>query len=287
MIRLALGILLVQVGFGCQPVEGPLVRARDFAAVVPAFSTLSPETEIAPAPLAGVRRVVSPLELRRIADKFRLTLDSAATGACFEQALAKLDAADLLPILKAVLPGDGVRIEILDFMKAPVPHGRLEFVRGGLEPSGMWHGRVTYGPGRSVIVWAKVRAVETRTWVEAAEVLPVGKPIAVDSVVLRSGERSLLEKAPLDSLDGAVDRKPLRTLAPGAVLFAALLSEVPQVARGDRVTVEVSRGGALLAFDAEAETSGRVGDVVFLRNPESGRRFEARVEAKGKVAIRK
>jgi len=54
-----------------------------------------------------------------------------------------------------------------------------------------------------------------------------------------------------------------------------------------KLPVEVSEGGALLALEAQAETGGRSGDIVFLKNPETGRRFQARVEGKGKVVIRK
>ena len=54
-------------------------------------------------------------------------------------------------------------MELLEFTSTPVPHGTLEFTRGGLEPTGLWHGRIVYGAGRSVNVWAKVRVMEERT----------------------------------------------------------------------------------------------------------------------------
>ena len=42
-----------------------------------------------------------------------------------------------------------------------------------------------------------------------------------------------------------------------------------------------------LAFDAAAETSGRVGEAITVRNPGNGQRFRAIVEAKGKAGVRK
>jgi hypothetical protein len=59
------------------------------------------------------------------------------------------------------------------------------------------------------------------------------------------------------------------------------------VGRGDTVRVEVRSGGVLLAFDAAAESSGRAGEAVIVKNPANSRRFQARVEGKGKVSVQK
>jgi hypothetical protein len=60
-----------------------------------------------------------------------------------------------------------------------------------------------------------------------------------------------------------------------------------EIERGDTVRVEVHSGGVLLAFDGAAETAGRMGDTVLIKNPDNGRRFQATVAQKGKVTIRK
>lgn len=60
-----------------------------------------------------------------------------------------------------------------------------------------------------------------------------------------------------------------------------------EVERGDKVQVEVLTGGVVLAFDAFAETSGRAGEGVLVKNPENGRLFRARVDFKGKVSVKK
>jgi hypothetical protein len=61
----------------------------------------------------------------------------------------------------------------------------------------------------------------------------------------------------------------------------------PTVRRGDKVAVSVTTGSVLLTFDSEAESSGRVGDSVIVRNPANGNRFVARVQDQGKVVIQK
>lgn len=279
----------------CQAVEGASIRARDFAPQIPAFLALPAESEIAAAPFAGAQRIVSTPELQQLARKLNLTLDGVPPAACFEQATASLTAGELLPVLKEALATHDSRndsakelnIEILEFTNTPQPHGRLQFTRGGLEPSGLWHGRVIYAPGRSVSIWAKVHVTQESTWVEAAELLPAGRLIRADQLILQTGLRSPLDEAPAASLESVVGKKPLRTLAPGTAIRLPWLIEPPQVERGDKVGVEVSSGGALLQFEAEAENPGHVGDLIFLRNPENGRRFQARVTGKGKVAIRK
>jgi Chaperone for flagella basal body P-ring formation len=61
----------------------------------------------------------------------------------------------------------------------------------------------------------------------------------------------------------------------------------PAVRRGDKVVVSVTTGSVLLTFQSEAESSGRVGDTVMVRNPANGNRFVARVQDQGKVTVQK
>jgi len=64
-------------------------------------------------------------------------------------------------------------------------------------------------------------------------------------------------------------------------------SAAPDVRRGDTVAVEVRSGGARLKFASRAESGGRAGESVMVRNPVNGRIFRAVVEEKGKVVVRK
>jgi Chaperone for flagella basal body P-ring formation len=76
----------------------------------------------------------------------------------------------------------------------------------------------------------------------------------------------------------------------GGTARTAVASPAPAplaVRRGERVTVMVAVGGVVLKFESEAESSGRPGDTVIVRNPENGARFAARVEDQGKVVVNK
>jgi flagella basal body P-ring formation protein FlgA len=269
----------------CQPVEGDSILARDVAQIVYAFAAANPSIELGIAPIVGSRRIVSAQELAAWARKAGIEGHEAHTEACFEQATSPLKADQLMPVLRKVFPR--ANVEILEFGEVRIPRGKLEFTRGGLEPNGVWRGRLIYGKGRSLPVSVRVRITEERSWIEAREVVAAGKPITEDQLAVVTGTRSVLEPPPVSSIEEVIGKKPTRALGPGAPIYAALLITPPQVMRGDKVQVEVSDGGALLQFEAEAENPGHIGDMVFLRNPESGRRFQAKVEGKGKVAIRK
>ncbi len=58
------------------------------------------------------------------------------------------------------------------------------------------------------------------------------------------------------------------------------------VRRGEIVKVEVINGGARLETEGIADTSGALGDVISVLNPESKRRFRGRVEAEGRVSVK-
>ena len=59
------------------------------------------------------------------------------------------------------------------------------------------------------------------------------------------------------------------------------------VERGEKINVEVTSGAARLVFEAVAETAGRQGEWVLVRNPENGHMFQAKVLGDGKVVINK
>jgi flagella basal body P-ring formation protein FlgA len=271
----------------CQAVDGDRILGKDLAAADAAFAALDPELEMGAAPLAGVRRVVQTEELVRWARQHGVTISSALRPVCFERVTEALTADALLPALRQALAMDAAGIEILDYSRYGVPRGELEFTRAGLSPAGMWRGRVIYGEARSAPVWAKVRITAEQTWVEAAETLAAGQPVDASRLAVRKGPRFPFGVAPLDSPDLAAGKKPLRTIRAGEPIYASMLTTPREVERGDKIAVEVSSGGATLAFEAMAESSGRAGDSIVVRNPENGRLFQAKVDGKGKVSVKK
>jgi flagella basal body P-ring formation protein FlgA len=211
-------------------------------------------------------------------------VDSVFSDVCFERAAESLTAEKLLPALQASLPG--ALIEILDFSRYAVPAGTLEFKRDGLTPAGFWRGRVVY-EGRSAPVWAKVRVTWEQTWVEAIETLAPGRVIEAAQLTIRKEQRAPFGAPIADSVEQIIGRKTARTIRAGEPIFVSMMIAPFDVDKGDKVTVEVASGEARLSFEAVAESGGRAGGTVLIKNPENGRRFQARVDGKGKVSITK
>jgi flagella basal body P-ring formation protein FlgA len=86
----------------------------------------------------------------------------------------------------------------------------------------------------------------------------------------------------LDEVVGRVSRRSIRS---GLPVFLTDLLEPLQVQRGDLVQVRVISGAAEIELEAQAESPGRLGDVIVLRNLQSQKTFRARIEGKGRAVI--
>jgi len=86
----------------------------------------------------------------------------------------------------------------------------------------------------------------------------------------------------VDAVLGRVTKKPIHA---GEPIPLAILATPPVIRRGDAIKVEVRSGAARLVFDAVAQTEARDGEIVELRNPESGRTFRARAAESGRAVI--
>lgn len=283
-------ILVVAIAaraFACHAVEGERISGKDLAAANALFAGLDPDMAIAPLPLPGVPRVFHIVELMRLALRNGMVAPVSTKELCFERATEPLTAERLLPVLRSALGIDDAQIEIQDFSRLGVPRGKIGFTRDGLSATGLWRGQVFYAEARSVPVWAKVRVTVDRTWVEALETLPTGRAIARGQLVERRGPRFPFGPKPVDSIDLAEGREPIRAIKPGEPVFASILVAPRDVKRGDKVNVVVESGQAKLEFEGTAETSGRPGELVMVRNPDNQRHFQARVDGKDKVLIKK
>ncbi len=271
--------------FACGIIDAERILGKDLAAASLVFAALDPNLEIGAAPLPGVQRVLRSDELVRLAKQNAIILDGPVSPICFERATEPLTVEKLLPVLQLAVAIDNAKIEIADFSHFGIPRGTLEFPKSGLMPNGLWHGRVLYDQGRSMPVWVKARITVERTWVEAAEPLPVGKPIEASQLIVKTGPRFPFDSAVIESLTVLIGRRPVRTLSPGTPILSAMLTIAHDIERGDLVAVEVKVGGAILDFEATAESSGRVGESILMKNPENGRSFQAKIQDKGHVTV--
>jgi flagella basal body P-ring formation protein FlgA len=275
----------------CLAVEGDKIVAADLAKAVPAFAAIDAGEELGYAPSPGARRILGPGELIRLAARHGVKLETAPR-LCVERASEPLTEKRILEALKATLGGGEAHIEVLEFSHYPVPRGELEFPRtgytrpaGGARMAVLWRGRLRYSEHRSVPVWARVRIWVTGKRLVAIENLEAGRPIQASEVSVETAELPPFANTAAESVEQVVGKLPRRTIRAGQPVEAGMLETPPAVERGDTVNVAVSSGAAQLSFQALAESSGRTGDTILLRNPESGRRFKGRIESRGKVVV--
>lgn len=244
------------------------------------------------APVPGTHRIFGVAELARQARRYGLDFEPKAE-ICLERPVEALSPSAVLEAIQSSLGLKGARIEIVEQSRYPVPHGTLEFPRAGLVPPSpsqpqaavLWRGAVRYAANRRFGIWARVRILASAQRVVAAEALPAGRPIAAAQLRLETYEGFPLRTEPLDSIELAAGRVPRRSIARGAVLSPGDLEPPYEVLRGDAVHVEVSSGDAHLELNGRAEASGRRGQIIPVRNPANGKRFQARVEGAGQVEV--
>jgi len=189
----------------------------------------------------------------------------------------------------------GASIELVDFSRQPAPEGAIQFPRSGLHAGpaafsqgSLWLGWVEYGVNRRFSIWARARVTVRVEEVVAVNDLRSGRAIAAGEVQLAAREEvpgSVSLSPAATALEQAVGKWLRQPVRRGDTIRLAWLAEPKVVLRGDNVKVTVHNGGAQLELDGLAENSGAVGETVTVRNPDSQRRFRARVEERGRVTV--
>jgi flagella basal body P-ring formation protein FlgA len=276
------------IGFAaeCVPVTGERILAGDLARAVPAFAGLPPELALGYAPAPGGRRAYSAAELARLAGRYGLTVEPGVE-ACLARPAGMLTRERVTAAMQATVPH--ARIEVLELSRQPVPPGEIHFPISGLTAAAaseaasahLWRGQVRQPGQDDFPVWAKVRILVSGTRAMASEALLAGRPI----------ERSQIRLEPYEGPPGMPDpaqivgRAPRRPIPAGAPIEAGLLEEPQEVLRGEPVRVEVWSGRARLVLEGEAQSSGRRGETITVRNPATGKVFHARVQDRGQVSV--
>ena len=185
-------------------------------------------------------------------------------------------------------------IELLEFSRQPAPEGEIHFPRTSLHsvPTAtaagtLWTGWVQYGAAQRFSIWARVKVAIPVKRLVAVRELAAGRAIEAQDVQLaeRDENPGLTPGLYATDPEQVVGKWPRQAIRAGETVRRGDLEEPKVVLRGDNVKVMVWNGGAKLELDGVAEGSGAVGETVLVRNPDSQRRFPARVEAKGRVTV--
>jgi flagella basal body P-ring formation protein FlgA len=253
------------------------VLLRDLAAAFPA-AELPDGAPVALAPVPGVERRFDLQELRRIAARFGLP--EPAGEVCVARPVARLEPTHIVDAMHARLPDAG--IELLDFSRWPVPAGPIDFPIETLHGD-RWTGSVRYGNGHRFAIWARVKLQTSGSRAVAVHDLRAGQRLATADVRLEPSA-DLPEPHPL-SIEELSGRRLRRAVRAGTALRTEWTEAAPDVARGETVKVEVRCGAAVVAFDGQAQASGNAGQKIAVLNPQTRKRFQARVEGPGRVSL--
>jgi flagella basal body P-ring formation protein FlgA len=262
------------------------IVAGDLASAMPEFKDAPPDRSLALAPAPGVQRVFRIPELQRLAAMLNVTV-APENELCFERRLAPLDPVRLLAAMQRELPQ--ARIEIIEHSRFQAPDGEIQFPISGLRQTpaaGFWSGAVRYAGARKFAIWARVKVTVAAARVVAAEPLKAGREISASQLRIEMRDEfpsAASHAASIDQLAGRVSRRNVKA---GETILTQWTEAVKDVARGDKVRVEVRSGGAVLEFEGKAETAGFAGQTIVILNPASKKRFQARVEGRGRAVVK-
>jgi flagella basal body P-ring formation protein FlgA len=290
-------ILPTAFALACLAVEpgSDRILARDLASAIPQLAAVAPAAEIALAPAPGVARVFRASDLRLLAARFHLdAIPAADPPICVERPVAPLDAPRLLAAMRKSLPG--ARIDVLEFSRQPAPSGEIEFPAAGLHPASagapgsrpqpvLWNGAVLFAGTRRFAIWATVTVRVAVPRILAVADLRPGQPVAAAQLAAETREEFPTALPFALRIDQVAGRWPRLAIRAGSAIRTDQLEQAREVMRGSTVHVDVRDGAARLELDAVAEASGDAGEFIPVRNPSSGRRFRARVEASGRVSV--
>ena len=279
-------MLLALVAAACLAVSGPKITAGDLAKAVPAFTPSDPAEAIGYTPAPGVQRTMHPEELRLILTRLHYEGSMPKDDICFARPAAPPAAEAVLQAMHRTLGADA-RIEIVEVSKFPAPAGEIVFPREtlGAPPVAVWPGYILYDGDKKFPVWARVKVTVPITRLIALEDLKADVPIRAARVMVQKMDGFPERRVTLSSLTQIEGWVPRRFISANTPIWTDAIEPPNDVTKGDHVVIVVSSGLARLSFDAEAETSGRRGDFVSFKNPESGKLFRARIEGPDRAGV--
>ncbi len=139
-------------------------------------------------------------------------------------------------------------------------------------------------PMKTVSVVASITArAEVMTpirWIKLHEVLR-SKDLVKTTVNLRTLNQDVVMHA-----TDIVGKQATRSLPPHQPLRISYVTEPPLVHKGDRVMIEIRRGGLFVQTLGVAKASGQSGELILVTNQTSGREVLATVRSSGVVEVR-
>jgi flagella basal body P-ring formation protein FlgA len=277
----------------CETIANDRIFGEDLAKALPSFLGKMPgDTVIGYSPAPGARRVFKSLELQRLAAPYGIAV-AASDEACFEWNIQALTEDIVRTAIRDSLQSPDARVDVLAVSRNQAPAGKVSFPITGLSASTntdpetpvTWRGEVLYRGSRKFSIWARVKVSATMTRVVATQLILPGQNVEPGQVRIETYDDFPLRNDIARNLEEVVGRMPRRAIRMGLPVFRSDLIDPLQVQRGDLVDVTAISGGAQLHIPALAESSGRQGDMITLKNTQSGKTFRARIEGKDRALV--
>jgi flagella basal body P-ring formation protein FlgA len=272
-------MIALLLAFACLPVDGPKLLARHFAAALPEFLSLAPETDLGYAPSPGAVRVLRPDELQHLGKRHGVEI-TPSVPLCFEWRMATLDESRVLQAMRSSLPEDA-RVDLKEISRGATPPGDIVFPIEMLK-AGFWRGYVRSNGSQRFDIWARVRVSVKQTRVVAATALKSADILTAAQLRLEEFE-SEPDNTIVSTLEQAVGRSVKFPVAVGSPLLARMLDRPAVIAKGDTVRLRATAGAAQVTAQAQAQSSGRLGEIIPVKIAVNGRVIRARVDGTGEV----
>ena len=279
-------------GNGCEMLENDRIYGENLAKSVPVFAGKLPgDLVVAFSPKPGARLTLPFSDLERIGARYGVSIPPGAE-ACFEWRMQTVTPEAVTAALRESL-GPDTRIDVLAISATQGPAGKLSFPLSGLLASTLtgpdmpvtWRGSIIYPSSRRFEISARLKISATMTRVVATKLILPGENVTAEQVRLETYDDFPLRNDIARNLEEVIGRMPRRAIRPGLPVFRSDLAEPLQVKRGDVVQVTAISGAAELRLPALAETNGRQGDLISLKNQTTGKVFRARIEGKDRALV--
>lgn len=292
MIAIGLLMALAAPSGACHAIDGMRILGRHLAAADSTFVGLPADLFVGYAPSPGVRRVLKPAELARIAQRHGL-VGNAPNELCFEWPLFAVEPERMIEAMRRNSGLAQARIEVVESDRHPAPHGEIVFPPGGLvstpavdkKGGALWRGYIQYAPNRRFVIWARVRIAVAENRIIANRPLREGEIIRAEDLRIEDQTEFSFHNRAAVRIEDVAGQTPRRPIRAGDAILRSLLEAPKDINKGDSVEVTVVEKNLRFRSEGLAETAGRRGEMIRVRNVTSGKTFHAKVEASGRVTV--
>ena len=119
----------------------------------------------------------------------------------------------------------------------------------------------------------------------ATKLIKIDQTIEADDVVMARTPMTTTPRQYAKNLDEVIGKRAARPLAPHVPISTSTLAQPYLVRKGDRVTIEASRGRLQIQTIGITKAVGQVGQTVTVTNQDSGKDLRAKVVGPGLVRV--